>query len=312
MPAASNGQPDSYWIDRVRQILRDKPVWNSQTFAADGARGVLAAGSQPFRLQRAPVYQSDSPPDVIGPGGPYAVVYDVSPGASEAEIVTETGELLFAVAPGAGNLAVTYQSVKYPSEQILNALMEGLATLWPAIWSPMVDTTTILLSPVQVEYPLPVQFADPRTVMLEVELILPGAYIQGQRISQWRIINDVINPTLALARTPPGGAQLRITYTTMYGALASTPETVSHLPVYYALAKMLADQETMRVRDSDVPAIQGSSAAPVDASLNAARHWLTVFENNVARLGLGSPVRLSVVERSVERLGLSRFWRGAP
>jgi hypothetical protein len=70
----------------------------------------------------------------------------------------------------------------------------------------------------------------------------------------------------------------------------------------------LLDQETMRGRSDDLPALTGEGATPAGNAINTSAYWLQQFSTQLTRLGISEPARISVVGRAVERLGLSEMW----
>lgn len=236
-------------------------------------------------------------------------------GTIPALVITDTGELFFPVAPATGTVSVAYQTFRFSDQQVLDALTEGMQVLWPEIWVPQpFDTTSVLPSPVQWEYPLPVaNYGDQHTVIQEVEVVPPSAFIIFRRMSGWRFINDSVTPTLIFERPPPPGGTVRITYTTQFTALSQVPAFAQFLPVYYAVARLLADQEVMRSRADDLPALTGENAgAEKGGSLQTAAYWIqNMFEPALKKLSLGYPARRSVMYRAVERLNLGPIWMGA-
>src|SRR5438105_14704547 len=104
MPA-NNGNTNAFFIAECRRILRDQPVWYGESQPTDGASGSLAAGSKPFRTQRAPILTVGAV--LTAPGGPYTIDYDVAGGtpvAGHVNIVSDTGEIIFPTAPTVGTL----------------------------------------------------------------------------------------------------------------------------------------------------------------------------------------------------------------
>jgi hypothetical protein len=311
---AQTGSADTVFINKVRRILRDQPVVFSESQPTDAATGSLAAGSKPFRLQRAPVWTGLNRVFALtAPGGPYLVDFDDTgfvPGAGHVNIITDTGEVVFPAAPAVGTLAVTYQSVRFSENQILDALYEGLQMLWPEIWNPNTDTTSILVSPTQYEYPLPAIFQDQRVILMQVEYAPPSGIIRYFKTSLWDQVRDSVNPIIKFSRIPPIASTVRLTYAKPLGTgvLGSVPIEAAHLPTYFALARLLLDQDTMRTRSDDMPALTGEAAQAPGQSVQTANYWLQQFSTQLTRLGLDEPRRMSVAHRAVERLGLSDIW----
>jgi hypothetical protein len=304
----NNSNPDSFFIAEVRRILRDQPVWYGESQPTDNTTGALTAGSKPFRLQRAPVITTGVV--LTAPGGPWTVDYNdvgVIP-AGHVNIISDTGEVVFPSAPATGTMAVTYQAVRYSDTQILDTLYDGLNLLWPEIWNSSTNTTQILVSPTQYEYSLQLIFGDPRVILRQVEYAPPSGIVRYFRTSLWRQVEDQANPLLVFERIPPVASQVRLTYVQPFTTLAQPPTQVMNLPVYYALGRLLLDQETMRGRSDDLPALTGEGATPAGNAINTSAYWLQQFSTQLTRLGISEPARISVVGRAVERLGLSEMW----
>lgn len=306
--AANNGNANAYFITEVRRILRDQPVWYGESQPTDGTTGVLTAGSKPFRLQRAPVIATGVV--LTAPGATWIVDYnDVgAPAANHVNIITDTGEVIFNTAPGTGTMAVTYQAVRYSDAQILDALTDGLNLLWPEIWNPSINTTQISVSPTQFEYPLQSIFADPRVILRDVEFAPPSGIVRYYRTSLWRQVQDTVAPLLVFSRLPPVASTVRLSYVQPFVALADPPTQVMNVPVYYALARLLLDQETMRGRSDDLPPQVGEVGLAPGNALNTSQYWLQQFSSQLTRFSMSEPARLSVISRAVEQLGLSNFW----
>jgi hypothetical protein len=229
-------------------------------------------------------------------------------------VVSDTGELQFPLAPPTGTVAVRYQTARFSDQQVIDGLYEGLDMLWPEIWTPApVDTTSVLPSPIQWEYALPVAtYGDPRTVIMEVETQPPSAFVIFTRLSNWRFLNDSATPTLIFAKPPPVGGTVRITYTTPYTTLAQVPQMAAMLPVYYAVARLMSDQEVMRSRADDLPALTAENAgSEKGGSMQTAAWWLqNMFGPALTKMSLGYPARHSIMSRVAEKLNLSPLWTG--
>lgn len=309
--AANNGNTDAFFIAEVRRILRDQPVWYGESQPTDGTTGALTAGSKPFRLQRSPIILNSA--TVTAPTGTWVPVYNVTPTAGQVEIVSDTGEVIFPSAPVTGTLAVTYQAVKFSDQQILDALTDGLNMLWPDVWNPSVNTTTIAISPTIYEYALSAvaTFGDPRVILRSVEFAPPSGIIRYIKTSLWRQVEDTVAPLLVFSRLPPVASTVRLSYVVPFTTLSQPPTQTMNLPVYFAVARLLLDQETMRSRSDDLPALTGEGAQQYGASINTSQYWMQQFSTQLVRMGMDTPTRMSVVGRAVERLGLSEFWKNS-
>lgn len=312
---ATNGRTDAQFVADVRRCLRDQPVIFNESQPTDGTTGVLVAGSKPFRLQRAPIWQGTGfVLNLAAPGGPYTVDLDnYTPAAGHVGVITDTGEVIFNTAPLAGQLNVTYQAVRFSEVQVTAALYEGLQLLWPEIWNPVTDSTSIGVSPTQYEYPLPAVFQDQRVTILSVEYAPPSGIVRYFNTSLWRQVRDIVNPILVFSRIPPVASTVRLTYSVPLGntdpnGLGLTPTIAAHLPTYYAIARLLLDQDTMRSRSDDLPALTGEAAQQPGAAVQSANYWLQQFSTQLTRLALDQPTRMTIQHRAVERLGLSSIW----
>lgn len=236
-------------------------------------------------------------------------------GVLPALVISDTGELFFPQAPTTGTVSAQYQSSRFGDQQVIDALYEGLDMIWPEIWTPQpFDLTSVQPSPIQWEYQLPTIYADPRTVIMEVEQRPPSAFIIFERISTWRFNNDSATPTLVFYKPPPVGGQVRITYTVPFTTLSQVPSIAQFLPVYYAIARLLSDQENMRGRSDDLPALTAENAgAEKGGSLQTAQWWMdNMFARALLKITLGPPARRSVMMRAVEKLNLGPIWRSMP
>src|ERR1700738_4759550 len=107
-------------------MLRDQPAVVSQNLPADGTQGANTPGSKPFRLERPPIVRGSV--QILVGGPPQTIFYDIPvvSGANQVTVNTDTGELIWGVAPPAGSIATTYLTARYGDQQILDALNEGL------------------------------------------------------------------------------------------------------------------------------------------------------------------------------------------
>lgn len=310
----------TYTVAGVEQGM--SPLSNAVALQPNRALQVAILSNIPSQVSAINVYLAISGNPNVGLLGQIAAVAGATAattfnvggnGVLPALIITDTGELFFPEAPLTGTISVAYQSARFSDQQVTDALYEGLDVLWPEVWTPRpYDTTSVLPSPVQWEYVLPAAFTDPRTVIQEVEVRPPSAFVIYRRISGWRFINDSVAPTLIFERPPPPGGVVRIMYTTPYTALSQLPTQVQFLPIYYALARLMSDQEIMRGRADDLPALTAENAgSEKGGSLQTAAWWMqNMFAPALRKLSLGFPARRSVMNRTVERLGLGPIWQG--
>lgn len=238
------------------------------------------------------------------PAGPAFVV--------PAQVISDTGEVFFPNPPATGTLSIQYRTFRFSDQQVTDALYDGLDLLWPDLWNYQPnDQTSVLPSPVQWEYPLPAQYADLRAVITQVEVRPPSAFLTFKRISGWRFMDDPVTPTLIFERPPPPGGTVRIRYVLPFTLLSDVPSIAQMLPVYYAVARLLADQEVMRSRADDLGALTAENAGQEKGGAQqVAQFWLqTMFAPALKKLSLGPPARRDIVNRVAERLSLSGIWQ---
>lgn len=305
-----NGFPNSYFIARVRRELRDPPKTFTDTFTGDALRGGLVAGSQPFTLQRSPIINPNQEA-VNGvqckvSGGTVTVVYDTTPAAGQVNVVTETGELVFGTTPPASApILVTYQAASNGTQQILDALLEGLAALFPELYQFQTDQTSVVLTPTTTEYTLPAVFGDPRIQLLSLEIAPPAGIITYFDSGLWELVgpNDSI---LKMERSWPPGSICRLTYNAPYQSLSDTEVQVMWLPAYYALARLLYDQETRRTRQGDLIALAGEGGSKPGDATNAGDRWMQMFVQGKSQFAVNENKANTVKDRSVERLSFQK------
>lgn len=311
--SAQSGIPDLVFVNKVRRAIRDLPAKQSEKYPTDNTTGGPGAGAKPFRLEHQPVTIGSVV--LTAPGGGYVVDYNdavLPPPVGHVNVNTDTGEIDFNSAPAAGGtLAVTYQSTRFTDDQITDALYEGMNNLWPEIWNPQTDSQSLsIISPIQFEYALNAIFGDQRTIILDIEYS-PPPFFQFFRTSMWRQTLDIANPKLIFAKLPPIASLVRMTYTQTFQVLGAMPTQMQHLAKYYAIGFLMALGETMRARADDLPAQTTENANPPGTSLTAAAWWLQQYDAQLQRFGMTEPARMTVMNRTVERLGMSEFWTDA-
>lgn len=303
MPISSQANPpatglsDAYFISRVRRSIREQAVWFEEPFTTDGIKGsVTVAGSQPFRLKRAPVVAAGAVLSLAATN--QTVIYNGIPGpGSFVNIVTDTGEFYWATPPLTGqSILVTYQAFRYSDQQILDALNDGLQEMWPQIWLPATDTS-LLFTPSFTEYTLPAQFNDPRIEIIKLEIQPPSGILVSISTGQYDR-QGLTN--LIMKRGWPAGSIIRLTYNAPYSSLGALEGQVSQLPIYYACYKILMDQESMRTRQNDLVALTGEGGSAPEIASATAQLWLDRFNKGVQRLAVPPPTRIDVPDRSVE------------
>src|SRR5256885_8845538 len=228
-----NGNPDGFFVARGRRELRDPAKTFTDPVPGDGLRGSFAAGSQPYTLQRQPILNGAVETQINGltctvNGTPQTVLYDsaIAPVAGQVNVLTETGELVFGTVPIAGaSILVTYQAANNGTQQILDALHEGLDSLYPELYQTASDQASIVLTPTTTEYGLPVTFNNPRVTLVDVEVAPPAGIITFFNTGLWELTGangDIIK----FERSWPPGSICRLTFNAPYIALSDSEPQV--------------------------------------------------------------------------------------
>src|SRR5215467_4994611 len=309
-----NGNPDAYFIARVRREIADRPVTFKDPFTGDGLTGGATAGQTPWICSRKPVInpsrenlQAGAGLLVTVAGVAQTVTYDSPnpPGAGVINVITETGEMYFGTVPTAGqSILASYQSARFGTDQILDALTEGLNQLYPEIYQAQTDSS-ISLSPTTTEYALPAVLSDPRVMPLTVEVAPPSGIITYFDTGLWDTVG-ANGGILKMIQAWPPGSILRITYNQPYQALSDVEPQCMWLPVYYACATLLAIQETKRSRQGDLIAVAGEGGSKPGDGAKVAEMWMNKYLAAKAQFAREEPVATTVKDRIVERLPYMR------
>jgi len=316
MPTPSpNGNPDSFFIARVRRDLKDTPVTFKDSFTGDGQTGGLAAGSAPWRTTRAPVVnptkemlQPGAGASVTVNGAPVTVLYDslIFPTPGQVNVITDTGELIFGtVPPASAPILTTYQAARFSTQAILDALTEGMNQLYPELYQEAVDLTTVVLTPTTTEYALAAIFNDPRTEVLSMEVAPPSGIITYFDSGLWDTVgaNEGI---LKVSQAWPPGSTVRLTFNAPYQSLSDVEPQAMWLPAYYAMSTLMEEQETTRSRQADLVALAGEGGSKPGDGAAVADRWMNKYLAGKAQLARKEPSATTVKDRAVERLPYQR------
>jgi len=309
-----NGNPDAYFIARVRRNVDDRPRTFKDPFTGDGLTGGVAAGQTPWTLSRKPVVnparenlQAGAGLLVTVAGVSQSVTYDSpnTPGPGAVNVITETGEMYFGTVPGSGqSILAAYQSARFSTDAILDALVEGLNQLYPEIYQSQTDSS-ISLSPTTTEYVLPAILSDPRIVPLTIEVAPPSGIITYFDTGLWDTVGGN-GSILKMIQAWPPGSILRVTFNQPYQALSDVEPQCMWLPVYYACSTLLALQETKRSRQSDIISQVGEGASKPGDGAQVAEMWMNKYLAGKQQFAREEPVSTTVKDRIVERLPYMR------
>jgi hypothetical protein len=270
--ADSTGLPDSVWITKVRDALRDYPKYTTEAVTGDGTNGAVGFTGAPLTVAKPPI-------NIVGDilagtsslvirdataSQVYTVITSGVPGPTQVLVNHDTGEIQWATAPTAGHIIqYGYQFCRWTDQSIINALYDGLHAMFPRVGK----TYTDIEIPIQVnvwDYALPVWFQDPRSRLLSLEIADP--YIPTE---PWKPappgIRRIGLTTLHLpwAQGYSPTARLRISGWGPYLTLGDLEPQLHDLPIWSALGTLLPKQETKRIReDTMVPLAQTGGQTP--------------------------------------------------
>jgi hypothetical protein len=270
--ADSTGLPDSVWITKVRDALRDYPKGTTETWTADGTNGFVGYTGAPLTVAKPPINITG---DILAGTSTllirdftasqnYTVITSGTPSGTQVLVNHDTGEVQWASAPTAGHIIqYGYQFCRWTDQSITNALYDGLHAMFPRVGK----TYTDIEIPIQVnvwDYALPVWFQDPRSRLLSIEIADPYIPTEPFRPAPPGIRRIGLT-TLHLPwsqRFSPV-ARLRIQGWGPYLTLGDLEPQLHDLPIWSALGTLLPKQETKRIReDTMVPLAQSGGQTP--------------------------------------------------
>ena len=270
--ADSTGLPDSVWITKVRDALRDYPKGTTETWTADGTNGVVGYTGAPLTAAKPPINITG---DILSgtstllirdatSGQVYTVVTSGTPSATQVLVNHDTGEIQWASAPIAGHIIqYGYQFCRWTDQSIINALYDGLRAMFPRVGKTYTDTSI----PIQVnqwDYNLPIWFQDPRSKLTSLEIAdpyIPTEPFRPAPAGFRRVGLTTLHLPWAQRFSPV--ARLRVHGWGPYLTLGDLEPQLHDLPIWSALGTLLPKQETKRIReDTMVPLAQSGGQAP--------------------------------------------------
>lgn len=296
--ADSTGLPDSNWIGRVRDMVRDYPEYAGvESWTADGTNGVVSATASPVRTSKRPVKDGSlSVSDTTGSIN-YTVVTTGTPTGTQVLINYDTGEMTFAAAPTVNHvLNWNYQYCKWSDQTIDDQLMAGLRKMFPRVGKTITDTSISIQTNVW-DYTLPTWCQDPRSRIHAVYVVDPNIPTEPYRdIRGGWFRKDLTTLHIPHAQSYSPVARLQIVGWGPYLTLADLEPQLYDLPCLYAAGMLLVNQDTFRLRqDTMVPLTQEGGQQPLMLT-NAGSRFLKQFEdalNALARTpGPGYNVKL--------------------
>lgn len=282
----SSGLADSQWISDTRNALRDYPRWAGMTWTADGVNGALGPNSFPFVVPRPPIWDGGTGPTVFNAttSTTYTVITSGTPTSGQVFMNFNTGEVYFSSPPTSGNsIQVAYQTVRWPDQMIENSLYAGLRAMFPTVGKTYVDDS-IGIQVLVWDYALPVWAQDPRSRVLKVEVRDPNISVEPWRpFDNWEMVGvGTIHLPGSQSISPVG--HIRITGWGPYLTLGDLEPQMYELPIWYALSKLLPNEESKRIRqDTMVPLTQDGGQQP-GLLTQTGDYYNQRFESELARL----------------------------
>lgn len=288
--ADSTGLPDSSWINKVRDALEDYPRWLLEQWVATGVDGVNTFGGAPLSVQF-PKINGDAATntpileDSTGSIAYTVVDFPTVPTGTQVQVNYDTGELIWATAPTSGHtIAYSYQTCKWRDQPILDALVDGLRAMFPAVGK----TYTDISLPIQVnvwDYQLPAWFADPRSRIISLEIADPFIPSQPFKVAppgEDRIGLGLLHLPWSQRYSPT--ARVRIVGWGPYLRLGDLEPQLYNLPIYYALGVLLPKRETKRIREDTVVPVAQLGAAQPSLHMQTGDYWTRRFDVALANL----------------------------
>ncbi len=295
-PWGSEGSlDDAGFVTKFRERVDDHPQMADEKFDPDGSK-------TKFKCNRLKVNDDDYL-QVVENGTivPLAnSIRDVK--AGNCYVNADTGLITFGTAPAAGQGTVIcyHNQVQWRDSAILDAMYDGLRTMFPTIWRNAV-TTAITLQVLQWDYTLPADFQDPRVKIRRVSVQeVPASTNPFRALSgQYRVYGNP--PMLRIlgsqAFTP--GSVLQIEYTAPYRTLADLDGQAQDLPVWYAAGTLLGFKEGNRARTDSQTVMADQNAVPPGYRQNSGAWFMTQFRTLLAALQrpVGMPPATSTYAR---------------
>lgn len=291
-PWGSEGpMDDAGYLSRMRDLLEDYPVPADEQFSPNGT-------ATKFKLQRIRVNDDDYLQVTVA-GVPYTLQPSISALAAvtDVHINFNTGLLTFFEAPPADvNTVICYHNqVRWRDSVIMAALYDGLLDLYPRIWR-NAQFSGITMQTLQWDYPLPPDFLDPRIRIRGLSIREIPASTNPFMPVNWGFTVYGNPPMIRLLRSQmfSPGATLQIEYAAPYRSLADLESQAAALPIYYAMATLLAGKESQRTKQDGQTVAADTNAQPPQYLMQTAGYWNSLYiqkKKSMARpMGLMKPL----------------------
>lgn len=271
---AEGSLDDAGYLARMRDLLEDYPVPADEQMSPNGT-------ATKFKLQRLRVNDDDYVQITVG-----GVVQTLQPSLSalattgDVHLNFNTGLLTFFAAPPLGvNSVICYHNqVRFLDRTIMGALYEGLQDLYPTVWR-NAQFSGILMQTLKWDYPLPPDFLDPRIRIRGLSMREIPASTNPFLPVNWAFTVYGNPPMMRLLRSQQfsPGATLQIEYAAPYRNLADLEAQAAPLPVYYAMAVLMAQKESQRSRQDGQTVAADTNAQPAGYLQQNAGWWMSLY-----------------------------------
>jgi hypothetical protein len=279
------GTSDQVFIQRLRQLLRDRPTSANEQTSGNGT-------STSFQLNQVGVYDSKYTQVTVGGNIVPIVESQGSITSSNVYIDFDTGLVIFGTAPpiGTNNVTITKTKVRWSDSVLLASLQGGLRALFPSLYKTAIYTG-ITMQVNQWLYSLPSDFWDPRVQFTKFAIQeVPSSVNQPRWMGgMYRVGLEQIQIPTSQAFTP--GATLWLEYKSPYRSLSELEPQAYDLPLWYAAAQLLGFDEARRTNVDNQSVAAGASANPPQYQQNAGTWYMQQF--NALKAALKSaPARM--------------------
>lgn len=172
-----------------------------------------------------------------------------------------------------GDDAAVFRNLNWTDDQLRRWVNESFADMYPRLYIRQVGSLTGAASS---EYTLPADVTQ-RSQIEDVEVQFSTTRMP---ITAFRVVDEP--PELYVERNLVGYT-LKVTYVKPFPALSSDderttlPETAKYLPVYYACARAMEQNEVKRIRFDSYEVTQDERVSREGSQLNAGRYYQNLY-----------------------------------
>jgi hypothetical protein len=285
---SEGGVDDDTFVHRLRELLGDNPSMADEQFSPTGTATKFVCTKLPVNDDRYVVLTNLGVPVPI-------VTSRTSIPSNSAFVDYDTGLIVFGTPPGVGTNTVVIQKsrVRWRDSTLLNALYDGLRSMYPQCWKEAVDQS-IGIAVNTFDYTMPPDFYDPRCRIMRVSV----REIPAQT-NVFKIIAGATRVGLDTIRIPASQywsptSSIEVQYAAPYRSLSELQPQEMDYPTWYAAGKILGFGEVGRTRVDNQTVASSTSASPNGAQQNAGGFFMSQAAKllaNLARpMGMSRPI----------------------